>query len=382
MGRTVKWLAVAIGLLVMLVAAASYFVDEPLRRRTEQKINQALRGYTVKITKLDFHPLGFSLDLEDAVIVQDAHPDPPVARIPNLTASVNWKALIFGRIVADFEIDNPKFVINLKNIRQEERDRVPIEKRGWQEALEAIYPLKINEFVISNADLTYIDQEPRRPLRLTKINFHAENIRNVRSKAGVYPSKIYLVGNVFDTGKVTLDGAADFLAEPHVTFKAAITLDRIQLDYFKPIIERHHFTIKKGVLSTAGNIEYALKKKILEVPKLEIRGVEADYIHEKPEETPAAELSKKTERIIHKTSNSPTLRIHMDDVDIIDGKLGVVNRASNPPYRVFFSHARVKIENLGNQSEEGVAVGRASAKFMGSGDTQITAHLRPRAKSP
>jgi hypothetical protein len=29
---------------------------------------------------LDFHPLGFALDLEEVVIAQNAHPDPPVGK--------------------------------------------------------------------------------------------------------------------------------------------------------------------------------------------------------------------------------------------------------------------------------------------------------------
>jgi hypothetical protein len=52
-------------------------LDEPLRRQTEARINAALKGYTVRIGRLDFHPIGFSLDLEDLIVIQDAYPDPP-----------------------------------------------------------------------------------------------------------------------------------------------------------------------------------------------------------------------------------------------------------------------------------------------------------------
>src|SRR5215469_15024040 len=45
-------------------------------------LNNRLKGYSVRIGHLDFHPVGLSLDLEPSVIYQTAHPDPAVAVIP------------------------------------------------------------------------------------------------------------------------------------------------------------------------------------------------------------------------------------------------------------------------------------------------------------
>src|SRR5918995_4008446 len=182
MKKALVWLAAIFGLLVILVIIAAFFIDEPLRRRTEAKINASLKGYTVRIGKLDFHPIGFSLDLEDSVITQDANPDPPVAEIPNLTASVNWRALLSGHVVADFEINNPKLFLNLKQSQNEIKDETPIRQRGWQEAVQAIYSLKKKEMVITDGELTYVDQGQYRPLELSNVNFRAYNIRNVRSQ--------------------------------------------------------------------------------------------------------------------------------------------------------------------------------------------------------
>ena len=124
-------------------------------------------------------------------------------------------------------------------------------------ALQAIYPLKINEFELVNGDLTYVDEGPYRPLQLRRVNFRARNIRNVKSDPGQYPSEVHLDGDVFEKGKVTVDGHADFLAVPHASIKAAVDLRQIELDYFRPIIERYQLSLRSGVLNTAGNIEYA-----------------------------------------------------------------------------------------------------------------------------
>jgi hypothetical protein len=382
MKKALVWLAAVFGLLVVLAIAAAFFIDEPLRRRTEAKINASLKGYTVRIGKLDFHPIGFSLDLQDSVITQDANPEPAVATIPNLTASVNWKALLSGHVVADFEINNPKLFINLKQSQNEIKDETPIEERGWQEAVQAIYPLKINEFVIADAELTYVDQGPYRPLEFRNVNFRAQNIRNVRSQEGEYPSEVYLEGNIFKNGKIVLEGNADFLAEPHIAFKASIQAEQIELDYFRPITERYNFSVRRGVLSTNGSIEYAKNKKILSVPTLNIQNLVADYVHTKPATSPTKELSKKADKVIREHSNEPTLELDVNDVNISDSELGIVNKASEPQYRLFVTSAQVKIQNLSNQAEEGTATITASGRFMNSGKTRLTARLRPKGKSP
>jgi len=122
------WIFIGVPLAIVLVIAyaIAFLIDEPLRRYTEAKMNRALKGYTVRIKKLDFHPHGFSLDLKGLTLVQDAHPDPAVADIPYLHASVNWKALLRGRVVGDMLIDRPKVYMNLMQLRKEIADPTPV----------------------------------------------------------------------------------------------------------------------------------------------------------------------------------------------------------------------------------------------------------------
>jgi hypothetical protein len=114
------------------------------------------------------------------------------------------KRLLFGRVVADFQIGDPVLSINLANFEGERRDYMKLRERGWQEALQAIYPLEINEFVVTNARLTYTDRGPYRPLEIRNLDFIARNIRNVRSGASEYPSAVQLRDDVFENGRVEL----------------------------------------------------------------------------------------------------------------------------------------------------------------------------------
>jgi uncharacterized protein DUF748 len=376
------WIALALGAVILLAIIASYPIDEPLRRQTEAKINGALKGYTVRIGRLDFHPIGFSLDLEDMLIVQNADPDPPVARIPNLTARVDWKALVFGRVVAYFEIDDPVLSINLTHFERERRDDTKLHERGWQQALQAIYPLEINEFVVANARLTYTDRGPYRPLEVRNLNFIAHNIRNVRSSPGEYPSAVHLDGAVFEKGQVELNGYADFLAEPHAAFKAGVAFSQIDLSYFRPITDRYHFDVRSGVFSTQGTMEYAANKKILDVPEVRVDRLVADYIHVKPETSPTKEISKKTAQVIKETSNEPSLDVRLNKVRIADAELGMINKTANPEYRLFVVNTQIQVDNLSNQEKDGVATARATGLFMGSGKLQASARFIPKGKSP
>jgi len=88
-----RWRIVGIslaGFLALAYALAS-LVDEPLRGVVERRMNAQLKGYRVRIGTLDLHPLGLGLDLENVIVIQDATPDPPLARVPALVLSVHWR---------------------------------------------------------------------------------------------------------------------------------------------------------------------------------------------------------------------------------------------------------------------------------------------------
>jgi len=87
------WLLGLFALLVVLTYGLARLMDEPLRRYMEYRVNQCLTGYTVRMRTLHVHPWTVSLDLENATILQDANPDPPVANITKLTVSVDWRGL-------------------------------------------------------------------------------------------------------------------------------------------------------------------------------------------------------------------------------------------------------------------------------------------------
>jgi hypothetical protein len=359
--------------LILLIIIASFFVDEPMRRAMERSMNEHLTGYSARIGDLDFHLIGFSVTLNDVSIRQDAHPEPAVALIPRLRASVQWSELVKLKLVSDFQIDQPKIYLNLTQIRQENSDEVPVQKKGWQQALEDIYPLKINLFQINDGALTYIDTDSKRPLQLTHVFVRANNIRNIRSPERVYPSPVHAEGIVFGTGRGEIDGHANFLAQPYAGVNTIFTLEKVPLDYFRPMLSRAHLSIQDGFLSSHGRVEYAPTIKVAHVEDLSIDRVRLDYVHT-ANNGPA---EGKVQKAVRKASNEPGLLLRLDQFRLTNSNVGWINRTKSPDYRVFVSGANLNVTNLSNQFKDGPARATLTGKFMGSGATSASASYRP-----
>lgn len=379
--HTLQVLAVIVA-LILLVIIASFFADEPLRRHMEKRMNEKLTGYTARIGELDFNLFGFAITLQDLSIVQDAHPNPPVALIPRLRASVQWSELFALHLVADFRFDQPQFYVNRTQLQKENRDEIPIDERGWQEAAESIYPLKINLLQVNDGSFTYIDDDPKRPLKLTHVFFQANNIRNIRSSDRVYPSPIHAEGIIFETGRAEIDGHANFLAQPHVGVNTLFTLEEVPLDYFRPMLSRTNLSIRNGFLTSHGRVEYAPKFKVAHVEDLTIDRVRLDYIHSPRTAAAEERRADKVQKAVKKASDEPGLVVRLDKFHLRNSNVGFINRAKKPAYRLFLSGTDLRVTNLSNQSREGRAKATLTGRFMGSGRTSATATFLPQKSGP
>jgi len=374
-------IAIPIAILLVLAYTIASLIDEPLRRYTEAKMNRALKGYTARIGKLDFHPVGFSLDLYDVVVTQDAHPDPAVIQLGRLSASVHWRALLSGKVVGDIELVKPAIYLNLPQAREEITDPTPVKDRGWQDALQAIYPLKINHFEIQQGDITYVDQGPFKPLRIRDLNLMATDIRN-RPGKDPYPSGVRFSALVFDSGRVTADGRANFLAEPNPTFRGDVELANIELDYFKPITNRYNLWVDKGVLSANGHVEYGLEVRTVTLTRATIDGIQVDYIHTAQTAGAERETRQQAKTAVKEANNAPGLVLKIKELQLTRSTVGYVNKAAAPTYRVFLANTDGTLTNLSNQEMEGTAGAKIKGAFMGSGTATAEATFKAEKSGP
>ena len=359
----------------------SYFLDEPLRSSMENRMNSNLKGYSVRLPKLHFQLVGFSLTLKGLTVSQKTHPDPPIAFFPVLHARIIWHEILAGKLVAEFKLDRPEIRIDQRQLKSEAASPVPLKQQGWQQAVEAIYPLKINVLTIHDAKITYIDEDPKKPLYLSRLNLKAENIRNVRLPDKVYPSSFHLETAIFDTGRGVIDGKANFLAVPYPAFNARLTLEKVPLDNFKPLVARTNLSLRNGLLSASGEIEYAPQVKKAHLKDLMVQGMEIEYIHTADtaaDEKRRAEMVVKAARVVKKSA----IEYRIDQARFARCTVGLMNKAARNPYRVFIAAADLNISNVSNDFSQGPAKAELQGKFMGSGASRVTAHFRPGHKSP
>lgn len=382
-GNRWVWIAGAAALIIVAIyAAALVWGNEVLRQRVEYNANQRLQGYKVRIPELYFHLIGCSLTLRNLEIIQQKNPHPPVAQIASLKTSVHWRALLHGRLVADFVFDEPRMHIDLAQLRSEAADKKKLHEKGWQEAAEAVYPLKINRLQIRDGHITYVDRDAKRPLQLDHLNILAENIRNVRSPDDVYPSTVHIDTTVFKTGKLRVDGHANFLSEPQASMNVDVDIADIPLKDIDPAASHANLSIRNGILNATGHLESNPKTEHIRLAKATIRKLDVDYQHRSQTEEAEAVRVERVEAAAKEASNKPSALLEVDDLEIHDGTIGYTDSTRAPGYHVFLGNTDLTIRHLTNQATQQPADIHIAGRFMGSGKTEVTSTFRPVNKTP
>jgi hypothetical protein len=380
--RALRWVVGIPVILALVLYGASYFLDEPLRSSTEKKLNRDLKGYSVRLQAVHVQLIDLSVTFKGLTVQQQAHPDPPVAYFPIVKASIHWHGILVGRLVGELMMDRPIININLLQLRSETARNVPLKERGWQQALEDLYPLKINTLKINDASITYIDQDPKQPLVLSHLNLQAANIRNLHLPDQVYPSSFHLDTAIFGSGHGTVDGTANFLAQPYPGIKGRLLLEKVPIDRLSTVTARSNLSIHGGELRASGEAEYSSKVKNIHLENLTIQGMNMDYNHSQG----TAGAEKKRAAVVGKAarevSNKRGVLLRADQVSLIGCTLGIVNKAARKPYRVFLTDTDFHLSNFSNQFSQGPAQASLKAKFMGSGNTTASATFRPENAGP
>jgi hypothetical protein len=377
--RGLLWILLAAA-LTLVVALVAHSFDEYLRRTLESKINQRLKGYTVSLGHAHVSPLGLSLTLRDAVIRQNANPDPPVADVPRLKASVEWKEILSGHLVADAVFDRPRVHIDLTQLQQESKDPVKLKDRGWQQAFESIYPLKFNQIQVREGDLVYIDTDPSKPLHISRWNATASNIRNFHTRDRIYPSAIQTDGIVFDTGRAFLNGNADFLAEPYPGIHALYRVENVPLDRLRSIVQRANVTVSGGSLSSRGEVEYGPRHREARIADVTVRGLRLDYTHTAataPAEKARGEAVAKAAK-----NEQPAMLVEVQSLRVVDGRLGLITPAKDRRVRVYLGNANLDVTNISNGFRQGPARATLTSNFNGGGSVHGSAVFRSPGNGP
>lgn len=373
-----KWagapLLAGVGLVLALaLLLADQLLAGPMRRWAERTMNARLQGYTVRIGRVRPHLWRLAFSLHDLVLVQDRHPEPPVADLGALRFSLRWRDLLALKLTGDLVIDRPALHLNLAQLQAEARGGVPIQDRGWQPAVESVYPFKLNRVEVRDGSVLYLAADTAaRPLRLTRLRLVARNIRNLRAARGTYPSPVELDAALFDTGAVHFAGAADFLRTPHAAAQGEFRLERVPLDRLDPLARDVQMRTAGGLLSADGRVEYAPGAQTAHLREVLVEDLRLDYLTSAATRARELARARAAAAAARRVRNAPALVLRIDTLRLVRSQVGFADPSAKPPYRLFLADASLRLDNLGNQASQGRTTFEARGTFMGSGAAVAT----------
>jgi uncharacterized protein DUF748 len=383
--RTVKVVlicAAAIAFLIIGLLVASLFTNGLIRNHAEQAMNQKLIGYHTAVGRARLNLVDGDLTLMRVIVVQNAHPNPPVMDIASITAHIDWGALLSGHVAAAVDIRRPRLHINLIQLEHESSNKIPVSKEGWQDALQNIYPFKINRIRFNDGNLTYIDVDPKRPLRLEHLYLTAANIRNIYAPNKTYPSTLRGHSFLFDQGELTINGYANFLAKPFAGVWIRYSVQRLPLEPFDPVISHANLTVHGGVMESTGLVQYAPWIAQTEVYDAKVDGIDLKYVHLPQTARKEQKHVEQAKQIAKQVNNKPGLILKVDRAEIEQSRVAYTDQAGTQPYTLFFTDLMVSATNFSNHFDQGTSVIRMTGRFMGSGDTVVKANFRPEEEGP
>lgn len=377
-----KWFVLTVVGLILAASVGLWMVNRELPAFIERQLNQQVKGYKFTVAEAALSPT-LALEIRKMTMIQTEHPDLPVAEIPRWRLSIQWDQIFSGVLVSDYLLSRPTLHITLPQAKKELQEEIPIHEKGWREAVYSFYPIKINEFKIEDADVTYVDQDPSHPLYVTHLNLLAGNIRNIRSRDNTYPSDLHLDGNIFGSGRVEMKGHANFLAEPHAGIEADLTLLHVALEPLLPVTGRYNIQVHGGVLSADGHLEYTADgDTTANLKTMTIEHVRVDYVHTSETTDKEAQVGQTAVKTAKQLQNKPDTFIRIDHVEIKNSEFGFVNKEAKHPYRVFLSQGELLLDNLSNHHSEVSGTVALTGAFMGTGNTVISGTFRPERTYP
>jgi len=261
--------------------------------------------------------------------------------------------------------------VNQPQLVAEASRKTSVRDRGWQDALETVYPFKVNRLVIHDGDVVYIDAVNAKPLHIANLDFMTDNIRNISEPNNVYPSHFSGSMTMFDSGKVKVDGRANYLMKPSPGMLVNYVIQGVPLNAVSPASQHINTIINGGTLSSDGSVEYSPFITNVKVHKATIDTVHLTYVH--TAQTQTAEKARATEvgKTIQKENNRPAVNLNVQALEVRNSRLGFKDQSSDPTYTLFLDNTNLSVENLDNHAQHGPSHLNLTGKFMGSGATRI-----------
>jgi len=385
--RKHRWWAIGgfiVGLIVVTLILAAVLLEAPLKRYAEDQAAQRLADYDVRIGTIHIHPFRLALEVNDVVVRQRAHPEPPLATIPSLIADARFLPLLTGTLDLDLHIERPALTATADQIDKvmptEDKEAIKEEAAAWQDTIRGMMPVRLS-LSISQGEITYTSKPSVAPIRIEQFEIVADNVTNRPAGDHMYPSVLRVSGRLPDQAELALNGRADFLSKPDPRVEGEIQIKHFSLTNLMPITEQYNVQLQRGSLDVTGHVQHSGKTTVVDINQFTLEGVKADYVHMAQTKKEAAR-AKRGEEKVKGVHQDPTLVLKVAHGKILHSDVGFINKTTSPDYRVFLSDMDLEVDHFSNRPEEGMGEMKLTGKFMGTGPTTVTGSFRPEKPSP
>ncbi len=235
---------IVIGMVIFLLAVRVALPYVILHFANENLEN--LDGYSGRIDDVDLALIkgeylvkSFYVDKVDSATQEQV----PFIGIKKMGFSVDWNALLHGKIKGDIYVEDPMVRFTKEKAEPQE---IQQDTTSFKQVMENFMPLQINRVEIRNGIVHYRDptSEPMVDLHLSELDVTMENLSNVQDTA-ILPSTVRATANIYG-GAFYLDIKLNLLKDDP-TFDMTAELKETDLVQFNPYFEAYaNFDVNEG----------------------------------------------------------------------------------------------------------------------------------------
>jgi hypothetical protein len=239
-------LLIALGAVLLLVVVFRLVLD-PVAAWGTRRALANIEGFEGTFSDVHVSVLPPSYSIENFKIIETPKGrwDEPLLYVEHARASVLWRKLLHGQLVARAVVERPKFVAAR---RHEEKAK----KTGsLSEQLEDAAPLKVDRFEVVDGEVLIAEGGGKNAPKmwLNKLDLTAVNLATRKAMMQGDPASVRLRGRVQRSGLLSMDASLDpYAAKP--TFTADAKLEKLDARELYAFLEKEaQLHAEKGVVN-------------------------------------------------------------------------------------------------------------------------------------
>ena len=243
------WMAI-VGVLLVALLAARLYLNTWLLDYVNRVLN-SVKGYQGSVASIDIDLYRGAYRLN--VFKKTGKIPVPFIAADGVDLSIQWGALLNGRVVSDVELERP--ILNFAK----SQSGVTQTGKGvdWTKPIKDLMPVDINLVTFRNGKLSYQDfsEEPKVNMYINDMHGEVRNLRNVEDENEPLPSSLTVAGTSIGNGNLNIAGRMNIL-KPVPDMDLDIKLEKVNLPELSNYTTAYAaFDIEKGNLDLYSEIK-------------------------------------------------------------------------------------------------------------------------------